>query len=100
MDGWCGRLAGAEALSRASGKGGSTLRSHRLRFALKRLAKIFAWVAALYLLAIPILYFLYRHNLGLNWWEILDGNPTVPPEFRTFVIKNGLDFAPKFNVWK
>jgi cell division protease FtsH len=71
-----------------------------MRFALKRLAKVAAWVGALYLLAIPVLYFMYRHNLGLDWWNILDGNPTVPPEYRTFVIKNGLDFAPDFDLWK
>jgi cell division protease FtsH len=71
-----------------------------MRFLLKRLAKVAAWVGVLYLLAIPVLYFMYRNNLGLDWWNILDGNPTVPPEFRTFVIKNGLDFAPKFDLWK
>ena len=76
------------------------MRSHRLRFLLKRLAKVTLWLVVLYAIAVPVLYLMYKQNRGLNWWEILDGNPTVPPEFRTYVIQNNLPFAPDFDLLK
>jgi len=76
------------------------MRSHRFRFLIKRLAKGALWLLVLYAIAVPLLYLMYKQNRGLNWWEILDGNPTVPPEFRTYVIQNNLPFAPDFDIWK
>jgi cell division protease FtsH len=74
--------------------------NHRLKYGMKKLVKVGIWVAVLYSLMIPLLYFMYKNNRGFDWWSILDGNPAVPPEYRTYVIQNNLPFAPDFDIWK
>jgi cell division protease FtsH len=70
-----------------------------LRYTAKKLLKILLWVAVLYLLAIPILYWMYKFNRGMPWWDILGGDPRVPPEYRTYLMKSGSEFAPPFDLW-
>ncbi len=73
--------------------------SPALRFTFKKSLKILLWTAALYALAIPVLYWMYKSNRGLPWWDILGGDPRVPPEYRTYLIKTGSEFAPHFDLW-
>jgi cell division protease FtsH len=69
------------------------------RYNMKKMLKIGMWILALYILAIPILYWMYKSNRGLPWWDILGGDPRVPPEYRTYLMKNGGEFAPRFDLW-
>ncbi len=69
------------------------------RYTLKKTLKLLLWVAVLYLLAIPVLYWMYKSNRGLDWWNILGGDPRVPPEYRSYLIKHGSEFAPRFDLW-
>jgi cell division protease FtsH len=71
--------------------------SHRLKFTLRQLLKFTVGILIVYALAVPVLYFMYKNGRGLDWWTILDGDPTVPPELRPFFLKNGF---PPFNIWK
>jgi cell division protease FtsH len=73
--------------------------SPALRFTFKKSLKILLWTAILYALAIPVLFWMYKSNRGLPWWDILGGDPRVPPEYRTYLIKTGSEFAPKFDLW-
>jgi cell division protease FtsH len=54
----------------------------------------------IYLLMIPVLYWMYRSNRGLDWWNILGGDPRVGPEYRTYLIQTNHPLAPAFNLWK
>src|SRR5262245_39472605 len=49
---------------------------------------------------IPVLYWMYKSNRGLDWWNILGGDPRVGPEFRTYLLKTGHPLAPPFDLWK
>jgi cell division protease FtsH len=69
------------------------------RYNMKKMLKIGLWILALYILALPILYWMYKSNRGLPWWDILGGDPRVPPEYRTYLMKNGGEFAPRFDLW-
>ncbi|HZD69495.1 MAG TPA: AAA family ATPase [Actinomycetes bacterium] len=71
-----------------------------LRYWSKKTLKILLWVLVLYALAIPILYWLYKSNRGLDWWSILGGDPRVSPEFRGYLIQTGHPIAPPFDLWK
>jgi len=73
--------------------------SQATRYTFKKLLRILLWTAILYALAIPVLYWMYKTNRGLPWWDILGGDPRVPPEYRTYLLKNGSEFAPKFDLW-
>jgi cell division protease FtsH len=71
-----------------------------LRYTIKKTLKITLWVLVLYVLAIPILYWMYRSNRGLDWWNILGGDPRVSPEFRSYLIQTHHPLAPAFDLWK
>ena len=73
--------------------------SPALRFTFKKSLKILMWTAVLYALFLPVLFWLYKSNRGLPWWDILGGDPRVPPEYRTYLMKNGSEFAPNFDLW-
>src|SRR6266511_3930439 len=57
------------------------------------------WTAVLYLLALPILYWMYKSNRGMDWWGILGGDPRIPPEYRSYLIKTNSQFAPDLDLW-
>jgi cell division protease FtsH len=71
-----------------------------LRYTLKKSLKILLWVLVLYALALPVLYWMYKSNRGLDWWSILGGDPRVSPEFRSYLIQTGHPLAPPFDLWK
>ncbi len=71
-----------------------------LRYTFKKSLKLLLWVLVLYALALPILYWLYKSNRGLDWWGILGGDPRVSPEFRGYLIQTGHPLAPPFDLWK
>jgi cell division protease FtsH len=73
--------------------------SPALRYTFKKTLKIGLWVLVLYALFLPVLYWMYKSNRGLPWWDILGGDPRVPPEYRTYLMKAGGEFAPKFDLW-
>jgi cell division protease FtsH len=70
-----------------------------MRYNIRKSLKIGLWILGLYILAIPVLYWMYKSNRGLPWWDILGGDPRVPPEYRTYLMKNGGEFAPPFDLW-
>jgi cell division protease FtsH len=71
-----------------------------LRYTVKKSLKILLWVLVLYALALPVLYWMYRSNRGLDWWSILGGDPRVSPEFRSYLIQTGHPLAPPFDLLK
>jgi cell division protease FtsH len=71
-----------------------------LRYTLKKTLKFLLAVVVLWLLAIPVLYWMYKGNRGLDWWGILGGDPRVSPEYRSYLIKTGHPLAPPFDLWK
>jgi cell division protease FtsH len=71
-----------------------------MRYTFKKTLKILLWILVLYVLAIPVLYLMYRMNRGLDWWTILGGDPRVSPEFRGYLIQTHHPLAPPFNLWK
>jgi cell division protease FtsH len=73
--------------------------SHQLRYTLRKTLRWLLILAIIYALMIPVLYFMYRTNRGLDWWNILGGDPRVAPEYRGYLIKNDHPLAPEFNLW-
>ncbi len=71
-----------------------------LRYSLKKTVKILLTLLVLWAIAIPILYWMYRGARGLDWWNILGGDPRVDPTWRAYLIKTGHPLAPKFNILK
>jgi cell division protease FtsH len=71
-----------------------------LRYSIRKTLKILLWVIVLYALAIPVLYWMYRSNRGLDWWNILGGDPRVSPEFRSYLIQTHHPLAPPFDLLK
>ncbi len=71
-----------------------------LRYRLKKTLKLLLWVLVLYALAIPVLYWMYKSNRGMDWWNLLGGDPRVSPEFRGYLIQTGHPIAPPFDLWK
>jgi cell division protease FtsH len=74
--------------------------SQPLRYNLKTWGRRLLILAIIYALTIPILYWMYRNNRGMDWWTILGGDPRVAPEYRGFLIRNDHPLAPDFNLWK
>ena len=70
-----------------------------VRYVFKKTFRLLMWTAVLYLLALPILYWMYKSNRGLDWWSVLGGDPRIPPEYRSFLIKTNSQFAPNFDLW-
>ncbi|HTE69337.1 MAG TPA: AAA family ATPase, partial [Actinomycetes bacterium] len=73
--------------------------SQPLRYTLKKTLKRLLIFAIIYALMIPVLYWMYKSNRGLDWWNILGGDPRVGPEYRTYLIQNDHPLAPEFNLW-
>jgi len=71
-----------------------------LRYTLKKTLKILLWLLVIYVVALPVLYWMYKSNRGLDWWNILGGNPRIGPEFRGYLIQTGHPAAPPFDVWR
>lgn len=71
-----------------------------MRYTFKKTLKILLWVLVIYAISLPILYWMYRMNRGLDWWNILGGDPRVSPEFRGYLIQTHHPLAPPFNIWK
>ncbi len=71
-----------------------------VRYTVRKTLKLLAIFLVFYLLAIPILYWMYRSNRGLDWWNILGGDPRVSPEFRSYLIQSSHPLAPAFDMWK
>ena len=69
------------------------------RYTLRKWGRLLLVFAVLYLLAIPVLYWMYKSNRGLDWWNILGGDPRIGPEYRSYLIKNGHPLAPDFDLW-
>ena len=74
--------------------------SQPLRYNLKTWGRRLLILAIIYVLTIPILYWMYRNNRGMDWWNILGGDPRVAPEYRGYLIRNDHPLAPDFNLWK
>jgi cell division protease FtsH len=74
--------------------------NNAFRYTLKKTTKILLVTAILYLLAIPVLFWMYKSNRGLDWWNILGGDPRIGPEYRSYLIKTAHPLAPPFNLWK
>ena len=64
-----------------------------MRYTVRKTLKILLWTAVLYALAIPILYWMYKSTRGLPWWDNPGGDPRVPPEYRTYLMKSGSEFG-------
>jgi cell division protease FtsH len=71
-----------------------------IRYTVKKTFRIAIWALVIYAAAVPILYWMYRNNRGLDWWSILGGDPRIDPSWRTFLIKTHHPLAPAFNLWK
>ena len=56
-------------------------------------------VGILYTLLFPVLYLMYRSNRGLDWWNILGGDPMARPVPR-LPDQDRPPLAPDFNLWK
>jgi cell division protease FtsH len=74
--------------------------SQPLRYTIRKTLKRLLILAIIYVLLIPVLYWMYRNNRGMDWWNILGGDPRVAPEYRGFLIKNDHPLAPDFDLWK
>jgi cell division protease FtsH len=70
-----------------------------VRYVSKKTLRILMWTAILYVISLPILYWMYKSNRGLDWWGILGGDPRIPPEYRSYLIKTNSQFAPDFDLW-
>ena len=42
---------------------------------------------------------MYKNNRGMDWWNILGGDPRIGPEFRAYLIKTDHPLAPDFDLW-
>jgi cell division protease FtsH len=71
-----------------------------VRYTVRKTLKLLAIFLVFYILAIPVLYWMYRSNRGLDWWNILGGDPRVSPEFRSYLIQSSHPLAPAFDMWK
>jgi len=53
--------------------------SQPLRYTIRKTLKRLLILAIIYALTIPIMYWMYRNNRGMDWWNILGGDPRVAP---------------------
>ena len=74
--------------------------SQPLRYTIRKTLRLLLVVGIIYALMIPVLYMMYRSNRGLDWWNILGGDPRVAPEYRAYLIRTDHPLAPDFNLWK
>jgi len=74
--------------------------SQAFRYTIRKSLKLLIVFLVIYALLIPVLYWMYRSNRGLDWWNILGGDPRVGPEFRSYLIQTDHPLAPEFNLWK
>ena len=74
--------------------------SQAFRYTLRKSLKLLLVFLIIYLLMIPVLYWMYKSNRGLDWWNILGGDPRVSPEYRSYLIQTNHPLAPEFNLWK
>jgi cell division protease FtsH len=74
--------------------------SQPLRYTIRKILRLLLIVGILYALLIPIMYLMYRSNRGLDWWNVLGGDPRVAPEYRGYLIRTDHPLAPDFNLWK
>ena len=74
--------------------------SHQLRYTIRKTLRLLLILAILCALLFPILYMMYRSNRGLDWWNVLGGDPRVAPEYRGYLIRTDHPLAPEFNYWK
>ena len=74
--------------------------SQPLRYTIKKILRVLLIAAIIYALMIPIMYMMYRSNRGLDWWNVLGGDPRVAPEYRGYLIRTNHPLAPEFNLWK
>ncbi|HYY78968.1 MAG TPA: AAA family ATPase [Actinomycetes bacterium] len=74
--------------------------NNAFRYSLRKALKLLLAVGILWLITIPILYWMYKGNRGVDWWNILGGDPRVSPEYRGYLIKTGHPLAPHFDIWK
>jgi cell division protease FtsH len=74
--------------------------SQPLRYTLKTTGRRLLILAILYALFIPVLYWMYKSNRGLDWWNILGGDPRVDPAYRGYLIRTDHPLAPDFDLWK
>jgi cell division protease FtsH len=73
--------------------------SQPLRYTIRKTLKRLLIFAIFYAMLIPILYWMYKTNRGLDWWNVLGGDPRVDPSYRGYLIKNDHPLAPEFNLW-
>jgi cell division protease FtsH len=73
--------------------------STAFRYTIKKSLRLLLYLLILYLLAIPVLYWMYKSNRGLDWWNILGGDPRVGPEYRSYLLKTDHPLAPEFDLW-
>jgi cell division protease FtsH len=74
--------------------------SQPLRYTLKTTGRRLLILVILYALFIPVLYWMYRSNRGLDWWGILGGDPRIAPEYRGYLIRTDHPLAPDFDLLK
>jgi cell division protease FtsH len=74
--------------------------SQPLRYTIRKMLRVLLIFAIFYALLIPVLYMMYRSNRGLDWWNILGGDPRVAPEYRGYLIRTDHPLAPEFDLWK
>jgi cell division protease FtsH len=74
--------------------------SQPLRYTLKTTGRRLLILAIIYALFIPVLYWMYRSNRGLDWWNILGGDPRVDPSYRGYLIRTDHPLAPDFDLLK
>jgi cell division protease FtsH len=73
--------------------------STAFRYTIKKSLRLLLYLLILYVLSIPVLYWMYKSNRGLDWWSILGGDPRVGPEYRSYLIKTNHPLAPPFDLW-
>src|SRR4030095_10606334 len=74
--------------------------SQHLQSPIRKLLGLLLIAGILCALLFPILYLMYRSNRGLDWWNVLGGDPRVAPEYRGYLIRTDHPLAPDFNYWK
>jgi cell division protease FtsH len=72
-----------------------------MKYRIRKTLRVLLWTAIIYaVVLVPLLYFLYRTDHGLDWWNVLGGDPRVPPEYRHYVLTHNTPYTPHFNLLK